>query len=209
MRGIGAAALVVVDMQNDFVRAGAPFEVPEARRAIPSIAGLIALFRGQAGPVVYTRYIADRLYRPLAPRLAWLGFLDPPISACVPGVRRRYGDVAGEREGVAIIDELRPEAGDMVLDKIFYSAFHGTDLGARLDRYRVRSLVVTGTVAEMCVEDTARHAVHFGYAATIVKDAVASRSPDGERWALEGFGRNYGWVSDVGGTVAALMAEPG
>lgn len=57
-------ALMVVDMQNDFVRRHAPMEVASARETIPSIGRLIAAFRGNGKPVVFTRYVADSCIRP-------------------------------------------------------------------------------------------------------------------------------------------------
>lgn len=181
-------------MQNDFVRAGAPFEVASARATIPVIRDLAAAFRRAARPVIFTRYVADPLYRPLGERLPWIAALDPPVNACVPGFHRRYRDAATEREAVAVIDELAPEASDIVIDKVYFSAFHGTGLAARLRALGAESLVVVGTVTEMCVEDTARHAVHFGLPTTIISDAVSSNHPAGHQAALDGFARNYGWV---------------
>ncbi|WP_137387610.1 cysteine hydrolase family protein [Rhodoligotrophos defluvii] len=187
-------ALIVVDMQNDFVRQGAPFEVPEARETIPTIARLIARFRAQGRPVIFTRYLAHPLYLPLKHKLTWIAALEPPINACVPGFMRAYGDVEGMRDVAAVVDELPPSAADPIVDKIYFSAFHGTDLEQRLASLAVGSVVVTGTVVEMCVEDTARHAVHFGLPTVMVSDAVSSNDPGAKRAALDGFARNYGWV---------------
>ena len=58
-------ALLVIDMQNDFVREGAPLECAAARDTIPAIRDLLAGFREQGRPVVFTRYVADAMYRPL------------------------------------------------------------------------------------------------------------------------------------------------
>ena len=115
-----APTLIVVDMQNDFVRLGAPFEVTDARATIPQIRRIATMFRHCLLPVIYTRYIADERYFRLQGRLSWIRKLAPPVQACVPGVFRCYGDVAGEREGVEIIDELTPEPGDIIVDKVYF-----------------------------------------------------------------------------------------
>ena len=195
-------ALLVIDMQNDFVRRGAPFEVPEARETIPIIGQLITHFRDRSRPVIYTRYVAHPLYLPLKRKLPWIAALEPPVNACVPGFERAYADVDGSRDGADIIDELRPQPGELVIDKIYFSAFHNTDLDRELTARAVGSVVVTGTVAEMCVEDTARHAVHFGLPTVLVSDAVSSSNPEGKRAALEGFARNYGWVMSASEIIA-------
>lgn len=195
MNSLANPALIVVDMQNDFVREGAPFEVPEARRTIPAVARLIAAFRTLGRKVIFTRYIADPLYRPLGRHLAWIRALDPPVNACVPGFSRSYRDVSGLREGVAVIDELAPLPEDIVVDKVYFSSFHGTDLDRQLAALETQSLVICGTVTEMCVEDTARHAVHFGYPTFLAADAVSSNTPAAHQAALDGFARNYGFVA--------------
>ena len=190
-------ALIVVDMQNDFVRAGAPLEVPAARGTVPAIAGLIDAFRAAAHVVVFTRYVADPAYRHLAERLEWLARLEPPVCACVPGTMRSFADRNEPLEGVAIIDELPPSPDDAVIDKSYYSAFHGTGLDGLLKARGVDCVVIAGTVTEMCVEDTARHAVHFGYPTVLVGDAVSSNDTEIHRNTLTAFERNYGWVMNA------------
>ncbi|TPK45084.1 MULTISPECIES: cysteine hydrolase [unclassified Mesorhizobium] len=187
-------ALMVVDMQNDFVRRHAPMEVASARETIPSIGRLIAAFRGNGKPVVFTRYVADSLYQALAGKLTWIKLTDAPTHACVPGFMRSYGDVEGMRDAAEVIDELAPQDGDIVLDKVYFSAFHATDLAKTLKLLAVDGLVFVGTVAEMCVEDSCRHAVHFGYPTIVVEDAVSSNHPPSRQAMLDAFARNYGWV---------------
>lgn len=197
MNSLADPVLIVVDMQNDFVREGAPFEVPAARRTIPTISRLIGAFRGRGRGVIFTRYVADPLYRPLGKHLAWIRALDPPVNACVPGFVRSYRDVSGPRESIAVIDELVAQPEDILLDKVYFSSFHGTDLDRRLAALGAESLVICGTVTEMCVEDTARHAVHFGYPTLIASDAVSSNNEAAHQAALDGFARNYGFVANT------------
>lgn len=199
--------LVVVDMQNDFVRKNAPMEVPSARETIAAISRLIAAFRSSGKPIVFTRYVADPQYRPLARKLDWIRLLDAPTHACVPGFMRAYGDVEGVRDAAEVIDELTPLDGDIVLDKIYFSTFHATDFASTLKQLEADSLVFVGTVAEMCVEDSARHAVHFGYPTIVVADAVSSNHLPSQRAALDAFARNYGWVLSTDQILSALGME--
>jgi nicotinamidase-related amidase len=198
-----APALLVVDMQNDFVRAGAPLEVPDARDTIAAHQRLLAGFRERGLPVLYTRWLSleedNLLWR-------WSPECHPGTRACWPEEMREYDDVDGPRRCVDVIDELAPETGDAVVDKLGYGSFHGTDLDARLRALGVRSLVVTGTVTQICVEETAREAFHHGYATTVVADAVSSFAPDLHAAALKNLAMKFGWVSAADEVLAALPA---
>ncbi len=200
-------ALVIVDMQNDFVRVGAPMEVPAARAILPDLTRLLTAFRVAGLPVVYTRYVAAPDYRHLQGRLSWLKLIEPPVSACVPGHRRHYGDLDDERDVADVVDELAPKARDIIVDKIFFSAFHDTALHGLLRTAEVDALVITGTLTEMCVEDTARHAVHHAYPTAMVSDCVATNVPDAQAATLKAFGDNYGWVLNCATACAAIATR--
>lgn len=201
MDRFAAPALIVVDMQNDFVRAGAPLEVPDARVTIGAHRRLIAAFRRAGRPVVFTRFIATP-----EPSLLWNWSPQcaPPVGCCQAGRLRTYGDAVGEREGIAVIDELAPEAGDLVIDKFGYGAFHGTRLADALRQRAVASLAITGTVTQICVEETAREAFHHGFATTLVADAVSSFAPDLHAATLTNFAMKFGWVETADQVIARL-----
>ena len=196
-------ALLVVDMQNDFVRVGAPLEVPEARETIPRIAALIRRFRELGRPVIYTRFLASE-----TPTLMWLWSpqCGPQIKCCWKGNERAYGDAASELGCAAIIDELAPLDTDRVVEKYGYGSFHDTTLDADLKKFGVRSLVITGTVAQICVEETAREAFHHGYPTTIVSDGVSSFDAELKLSALRNFAMKFGWVDDTA-TVLRWLQE--
>jgi len=199
-------ALVVVDMQNDFVRVGAPMEVPQAKGTIPQHRQLIDCFRRHRLPVVYTRFFAGA-----EPRLLWefSPKLGPPTLACHAGHERFYGDVHKTLECTAVIDELTPQPGDTIIDKLGYGAFHDTRLHDVLMKMAVESLIVTGTVTQICVEETAREAFHHGYKTTLVSDAVSSYAPDLHTATLKNFGLKFGWVSTTREVLDAVDARFG
>lgn len=196
-----APALLVVDMQNDFVRTGAPLEVPDARATIAVHRRLLAAFRARRLPVLYTRFVSleedNLLWR-------WSPQCHPATRACWPDHARSYDDAPVPLPCIEVIDELAPAPGDPVIDKRGYGAFHATDLDARLRALEVRSLVITGTVTQICVEETAREAFHHGYATTIVADAVSSFAPDLHAAALRNFAMKFGWVANAGDLIAEL-----
>lgn len=185
------AALLIVDMQNDFVRVGAPLEVPDARATIPAHRVLIETFRAAGRPVIYTRFLS----RPEEYLLwEWSPQCRPPTKCCWKGHRRGYGDSDGARDCSAVIDELEPLPDDPQVEKYGYGAFHDTDLNARLRAMGVTELVVTGTVTQICVEETAREAFHYGYRTTMVEDAVSSFDPELHAATLKNFAMKFGWV---------------
>lgn len=184
-------ALVVVDMQNDFVRPGAPLEVPDARLTIPAHRELLAVFRRAARPVVYTKFIA---WPHECLLWEWSPECRPPTRCCWKGHRRFYADLGRALDCTDVIDELAPEPSDLIVEKFGYGAFHGTPLASLLREQGVESLVVTGTVTQICVEETAREAFHHGFQTTIAADAVSSFAPDLHAATLKNFAMKFGWV---------------
>ncbi len=149
-------ALVVVDMQNDFVRDGGSLRVPDAEATIPAIAGLIELARSSGIRVVYSQ----DTHRDGDPE--W----------------QIWPEHAREGSwGWQIVDELAPTEADTVLRKLRYDAFHGTPLDHLLRLWRVTTLVICGTVANICVHYTAASAALRWYDIVIPRDATSALTP--------------------------------
>ncbi len=198
-------ALLIIDMQNDFVWPGSPMETPYAVDIIPAIAAVREAFKSHGCPVIHTRYIADKELHRLESEVPSVSLIQPPIMACVPGHRRHY-DGKGEVAVEEIIHELAPAEGELVVDKIFYSAFSKTNLHNHLQSLGVQSLVITGIQTEVCVDDTARYAVHLGYDVTLISDATAAGVSDNQAWVLRNFEANYGRVIDCKQLLTELEA---
>ena len=196
--------LLVVDMQNDFVREGAPQEVPDARATIPVIASLLEAFRAAGRPVLYTRFTAGP-QRTLLWR--WSPECGPELRSCWPGELREYADAAGPLEGHAVIDELAPRAGEPVIDKYGYGGFHNTALEGALRAHRVDQVVVTGTVTQICVEETAREAFRRGFEVVVVADAVTSFDPELHRASLRNLAAKFALVVGSADLAEALGAS--
>ena len=198
-------ALVVVDMQNDFVRLGAPMEVSAARNTIPRIALLATAFRELDLPVVFTRFLsgpAEVLLWRWSPECA------PPVCACWRGFRRSYGDLVGDRDCSAVVDELAPLPEDEVVVKYHYDAFYNTALEDVLRACGIRSVVVVGTVTQICVADTVHGAFHRGLEAVVVDDAVSSYDEELHRVALRNIALKYGWVMSAHDVLAQFGSVP-
>jgi nicotinamidase-related amidase len=195
-------ALIVVDMQNDFVRVGAPLEVPDARITIEPIRRTIDLFRRLERPLVFTRFIAGPRETLL---WKWSPELRPPVNCCKPGFLRRYVDAEGKLDCVAVIEELPVQPGDYVVDKYWYGAFFRTNLRDILLSEHVDTVAVCGTVTQICVEETAREAFHQGLKTVLLSDCVSSYDPGMHAATLKNFALKFGRVLDSG----ALAAEMG
>ena len=195
-------ALIVVDMQNDFVRVGAPLEVPDARATIEPTRNTIDLFRRLGRPVVFTRFIAGPKETLL---WKWSPELRPPVNCCRPGFLRRYGDAEGELDCIAVVDELPVEAGDYLVDKYWYGAFFRTNLYDILLCEHVDTAVVCGTVTQICVEETARESFHLGLKTVVLSDCVSSFDPQMHAATLKNFASKFGRVLDS----EALAGEMG
>jgi nicotinamidase-related amidase len=188
----GRTALVVVDMQRGFVDPGHALEVPAAREIVPAIRSLLTAFRGKRLPVVFSEFV----YSPSLPLL--VGHLHPEHRPAPPGDVGGYGRPSSScLEGdpsVATVPALAPEDGEVVIPKRWYDAFAGTPLDGALRARGVTSLVVTGTMTDICVLATVIGAFNREYRVTVVEDAVATLWPEIQRATLDIVRRAYGRV---------------
>jgi nicotinamidase-related amidase len=188
----GRTALVVVDMQRGFLDPGEAMEVPPARAIVPVIRGLLDVFRAKRLPVVFT----ESVYSESAPVL--IGRLHPEHRPAPPGAPRGFGLPSSScLEGTPSADTvpaLAPAPGELVVRKRGYDAFAGTPLDGALRARNVTSLVVTGTMTDICVLATVIAALYREYRVTVVQDGVATLGPEIQRATLDIIGRAYGRV---------------
>jgi nicotinamidase-related amidase len=188
----GRTALVVVDMQRGFLDAGEAMQVPPAREIVPAIQKLLGVFRLKRLPVVFTEFV----YSESAPVL--IGSLHPEHRPAPPGAPRGFGLPSSScLEGTPsaeTVPDLAPRPGEIVVRKRGYDAFAGTSLDTALRARSVTSLVVTGTMTDICVLATVTAALHREYRVTVVEDGVATLWPEIQRASLDIIGRAYGRV---------------
>jgi nicotinamidase-related amidase len=199
---LSSAAFLIVDMQNDFVRVGAPLEVPDTRRTIAPIREVARAFRRAGRPVIYTRFVAGPEETLL---WKWSPQIRPPVNCCRIGFRRHYAELNAERECIAVVDELAPEPGDVVVDKYGYGAFFRTNLVDILASRGVDTVIIAGTVTQICVEESGRESFHHGYRTVLLSDAVSSFDPGLHAATLKNFAMKFGRVLDSAG----LLREAG
>ena len=149
-------ALIVMDMQNDFVADGGSLRVPDAQSTIPAITTLLDLARAYGMRVVFTQ----DTHREGDPE--W----------------RIWPEHAHEGTwGWQIVDALAPRGDETVIRKVRYDGFYGTPLDHLLRRWGVSTLVICGTVANICVQYTAASAAMRWYDVVIPRDAVSALEP--------------------------------
>ena len=134
----------------------------------------------------------------------WSPQCHPATRACWPDHAAELRRRAGTRPCADVIDELAPAAGEPSSTSSATAPSTAPTSTRSLRALGVRSLVVTGTVTQICVEETAREAFHHGYATTIVADAVSSFAPDLHAATLRNFAMKFGWVADADEVIAAL-----
>jgi nicotinamidase-related amidase len=149
-------ALVVVDMQNDFVKEGGALRVVDAEATVPRIRQLLELARDAGARVAFSQDTHD----------------DGDPEWDIWGEHARRGSW-----GFEIVDELRPRSGEPVFQKVRYDAFYGTHLDHTLRLWGVDTLVLCGTVANICVHYTAASAALRWYRVVIPRDAVSALEP--------------------------------
>jgi nicotinamidase-related amidase len=203
-----SCALVIIDMQRDFVDPGGFGEalgndVSFLRKAIAPTKQVLDAARKQKMLVIHTRegHRPDLSDLPLSKKLR--GKLKAGIGD--PGPMGRIL-VRGEH-GHGIVDELEPAPGEPVVDKPGKGAFYATDLDSMLRNRGIKQLVVCGVTTEVCVNTSVREANDRGYDCLVLEDCVGSYFPEFQRAALDMIkaqGGIFGWVSDSKRFLAGL-----
>lgn len=205
-------ALLVIDMQRDFIEEGGFGSVlgngvKPLSRIIPTIQTLLETFRQRGLPVIHTR----EGHRPDLSDC-------PPAKLIRGGGKLKIGDpgpmgrilITGE-PGNAIVPELAPQAGEIVIDKPGKGAFYQTELQAILQSLSVSHLIVTGVTTEVCVQTTMREANDRGYECLLVEDATESYFPQFKQATLamiQAQGGIVGWVASANQVIDTLQDFP-
>jgi biuret amidohydrolase len=155
-------AMIVVDMQNDFVAKGAAMETPAARAVVPKLAQALKICRDSGIKVIYTAHV----HRRDGSDMGLFDDMHPPIA-------NRDALVDGS-PGVEIYPELAPATGEHIIKKHRYSGFFGTDLDIILREWGVDTVIVSGTTTENCCLATARDAMFRNYRVVFLSDATAT-----------------------------------
>ncbi len=183
------AALLIIDMQNDFVRQGSPFEVDGIRDGLEGHGRFIDACRKKGVTIIYTRHCYDPEKNPVE-------------AAMFP--KLADGGLRRGTEGWQICDELRPGPDDMVIDKTRYDAFFGTALRDFLVSRGIDTVIITGTITNVCCESTARSAMFNDYNVLFCSDLNYCSREESHRNTLKVINHYFGKVLDSKAILEAI-----
>ena len=182
----GTVALIVIDMQRDFLELGGfgdalGNDVSLLRAIVPTLKSLLEGFRSMGLPIIHT-----------------IECHQPDLSDCPPAKLKRgkgnltIGSEAGMgrilvkgEPGNGIIAELAPVPGEFVIHKPGKGAFYATNLDSILKEQGITHLFITGVTTEVCVQTTMREANDRGYECLMVEDCTESYFPEFKQATLE------------------------
>jgi len=193
-------ALVVVDMQNYFCAAGFPLEVPLSRAVVPNINRLARALRAAGGAVVWVQTSAA------GAREHWSNFETRLLAP--ERLRERRAGLDEGSEGFKLFPGLEALPGDMRVKKIKYSAFiqGSSDIDRQLKARNLDTLLIAGTLTNVCCESTARDAMMLDYKVVMVADANATLTDAEHAASLDTFMMFFGDVMNTDEAIARLVA---
>ena len=156
------SALLIIDMQNDFVLDGAPLKVAQARTVIPKILEILRRFRAGNQPVFHV----IRVHRKDG----------SDVEIIRQDLFKKHPFAVEGTPGAQVVDELMPLRNEYVIPKTRMSAFIGTELDLMLRTIGVTGLIITGIQTPNCVRTTVFDAVAFNYPVTLIEDATGAKN---------------------------------
>jgi len=205
---IARSALIVVDMQNDFLHpngfthqarrsAGAKFDLPFLASTIPQMKRLADSFRKHERPVVYLAHVVKKDYS------------DAQFPYWRLGLPRTDDQtfIVDGTWGAQIADELRPHDGEHLIIKKGFGGFSNTTLDTVLRTMGVTTCVVSGVMTGVCVSTTVRGGVEHNYHMIVARDAVADINRDAHDAELKTLARAFADLRTVDEVVAALVIK--
>jgi len=208
---IDRTALIVVDMQNSFCKKGGMFDYlgilneVKTKRVIEVDKQVIEAFRNKAIKIIYLRMT-------YGPDLAGAGGPESPNYWKESGLvaMRENPELKGrfltlDTWDWEIVDELKPAADDITINKSRYSGFVNTELDDILKKHNIKYLAFIGLFTNVCVESTLRDAFFHEYFPLLVSDACGNTGPDYVQdatvWNVTSV---FGWVTTAGDLIKSL-----
>jgi nicotinamidase-related amidase len=156
------SALLIIDMQNDFVLDGAPLNVAQAQSVIPKILEILRRFRAGNQPVFHVLRVHRRD--------------GSDVEIIRKDLFKKHPFAVEGTHGAQVVDELFPFQNEYVIHKTRMSAFIGTELDLMLRTMGVTDLVITGIQTPNCVRTTVFDAIAYNYPVTLIEDAVGAQN---------------------------------
>jgi ureidoacrylate peracid hydrolase len=184
------SALLVVDMQNFFLRPSSPAFLCAGLAILPNVKRLIAVARSAGVPVIYTAHV----HHPGKIDAGILGWWWSEM--CIEGT-----------EESRIHPEIEPQHGEKIVYKHRYSAFYNTDLETVLRCMKVQDLVVSGVMTNICCESTAREAYFRDYRTFFLADGTATSAEEMHLASLLNLAYGFSYVTTVDEIIEKMYAS--
>lgn len=207
-------AVIVVDMQNAFVSKGGYFDLigydlSAVQEIIEPCKEIICIARKKGSKIVY-------LQMGYSPDLCDAGSPNSPnwFKSQALKMIQQHSELKEKLYiygtwGADIIEELKPQQGDILVKKQKHDGFIGTNLEIVLNTLGIKYLVFIGTATNICVESTLRHAFSSGYFSILVSDAVSQIGPSLTQEAtILNVRSTFGWVTTSENLLSALRDAP-
>lgn len=154
-------ALIIIDMQNCFVQQGYPTTAASSLQLLDRLNALAAICRENGVQVIHTAHVL----RPDGSNAGVMGEIIPEIKT---------GIINKGTESAAFHKNLQIEAGDIILEKPRFGAFHGTDLEMILTHRGIDTVIIGGIATNICCETTAREACARDFKVVFLKDGTST-----------------------------------
>lgn len=208
----GRTAVIVVDMQNAFASRGglldiAGMDISGAPAVVRSVGAVLEGARAARIPIVYLQMgfkpDLSNSGGPQSPN--WHKELALRLMNCRPELKGKLL-VEGTWD-FAIVDELAPRLGDLVIVKTRYSGFARTSLDGDLRSRGIRYLLFCGIATNVCVESTLRDAFFLDYWPILISDAAMAAGTAAHEASLFNIESFFGWTAEVRAVVEALTGQ--
>lgn len=200
---VSHTAVIVIDMQNAYASPGgyldlAGFDISGADRVIRNTKGVLEVARAAGMPVIYFQNGWDADYV----EAGGPGSPNFHKSNALKTMRERpelQGTLLAKGTwDYDLVDELKPQPGDIVLHKTRYSGFFNSQLDSTLRSRNIRNIVVVGIATNVCVESTLRDGFFLEYFGIVLEDATHQAGPAFvQQAAIYNIEKFFGWVSSV------------
>ncbi|MBH5370488.1 pyrimidine utilization protein B [Bradyrhizobium glycinis] len=200
---VDETAVVVVDMQNAYASPNgyldlAGFDISGAKAAITAIQDVVSVARGAGVPVIFFQNGWDADYV----EAGGPGSPNWHKSNALKTMRKRpelQGKLLAKGGwDYALVDDLQPKPGDIVVSKTRYSGFFNSQFDSILRARGIRNLVFCGIATNVCVESTLRDGFHLEYFGVMLEDATHQAGPDYiQKASIFNIETFFGWVSSA------------
>lgn len=211
---VSQTAIIVIDMQNAYASPGgyldlAGFDISGADRVIQNTKAVLEVARAAGMPVIYFQNGWDADYV----EAGGPGSPNFHKSNALRTMRERpelQGTLLAKGTwDYELVDELKPQPGDIVLHKTRYSGFFNSQLDSTLRSRGIRNIVVVGIATNVCVESTLRDGFFLEYFGIVLEDATHQAGPEFvQQAAIYNIEKFFGWVSSVADFKGAFGQVP-